>query len=56
MTEYEGKNTSKPSGTTRATLSIAEPSSSLYSGVSRERNDEFNMPPAGPTGMTPAQI
>ena len=56
MTEYEGKNTSSPSGTTRATLSIALPSSRLYSGVSLVRNDEFNKPPEGPTGKTLAQI
>ena len=55
MTEYDGKKTSSPSGTTRATFSTASPSSSLYSGVSRVRNDELRAPPDGPTDITPAQ-
>jgi len=55
MTEYDGKKTRSPSGTTRATFSNAHPSSSLYSGVSRVRNDEFSATPDGPTAMTPAQ-
>jgi hypothetical protein len=32
--------------------SIAVPSSSLYSGMSLKRNDEFSEQPEGPTGMT----
>jgi hypothetical protein len=34
---------------------MAKPSSSLYSAVSLVRNDEFNTPPDGPTGITLAQ-
>ena len=37
ITPYEGKNTSSPSGTTRAKLTMAFPSSALYSSVSRNR-------------------
>jgi hypothetical protein len=51
-TVYDGKNTSNPSGTMRATFTRVSPSSVLYSGVSLVLNEEFNAPPDGPTGMT----
>ena len=54
-TVYEGKKTSMPSGTIRATLMIASPSSSLYSAVSRDRNDAFSVPPDGPVASVLTQ-
>jgi hypothetical protein len=56
ITVYDGKNTSTPSGTMRAKLTMALPSSDLYSAVSRERNDELSVLPLGPTGTHPIQI